>query len=169
MDVDTLQHGSVMASSRQAYKIISFALCQNVLAVNVIEVFKDNNNRMEYEIENRIVKWKCFLNLFRRDDLGNRCALLTAATRHLAFRLISTVLLLLLSRSVYLTHCDPIDYSPPGSSVHRILQARILELVAMPSCRGSFQLKDQTWVFCTVGRLFTSEPPGKPLNCPTED
>ena len=36
-----------------------------------------------------------------------------------------------------LTLCDPMDCSPPGSSVHGILQARILEWVAMPSSRGS--------------------------------
>ena len=36
-----------------------------------------------------------------------------------------------------LTLCDPMDCSPPGSSVHGILQARILEWVAMPSFRGS--------------------------------
>ena len=36
-----------------------------------------------------------------------------------------------------LTLCDPTDYSPPGSSVHGILQARILEWVAIPSSRGS--------------------------------
>ena len=35
------------------------------------------------------------------------------------------------------TLCDPIDCSPPGFSVHGILQARILEWVAMPSSRGS--------------------------------
>ena len=34
-----------------------------------------------------------------------------------------------------LTLCDPMDWSPPGSSVHGILQARILEWVAMPSSR----------------------------------
>ena len=39
-----------------------------------------------------------------------------------------------------LTHCDPTGYSPPGSSIHGILQARILEWVAMPSSRGSSQL-----------------------------
>ena len=38
--------------------------------------------------------------------------------------------------------CDPIDCSPPGSSVHGILQARILESVAMPSSRGSSQPRD---------------------------
>ena len=35
------------------------------------------------------------------------------------------------------TLCDPMDYSPPGSSVHGIFQARILEWVAISSCRGS--------------------------------
>ena len=41
-----------------------------------------------------------------------------------------------------LTLCDPKDYSPPGSSVHGILQARILEWVAMPSSRGSSPSRD---------------------------
>ena len=36
-----------------------------------------------------------------------------------------------------LTLCNSMDYSPPGSSVHRILQARILERVAIPFSRGS--------------------------------
>ena len=36
----------------------------------------------------------------------------------------------------YMTLRDPIDHSPPGSSVHGILQAKILERVAMPSSRG---------------------------------
>ena len=47
-----------------------------------------------------------------------------------------------------LTLCDPVDCSPPGSSVHGILQARILEWVAMPSDRGSSQPGDQTCVSC---------------------
>ena len=48
----------------------------------------------------------------------------------------------------YLTLWDPMDSGPPGSSVHRILQARILEWVAMPSSRGSSQLRDWTLVSC---------------------
>ena len=40
------------------------------------------------------------------------------------------------------TLCGPMDCSPPGSSVHRILQARILEWVAMPFSRGSSQPRD---------------------------
>ena len=53
-----------------------------------------------------------------------------------------------------LTLCDSIDYSPAGSSVHGILQARILEWVAMPAFRGSSQPRDQTlvsYIFC-IGR-----------------
>ena len=53
------------------------------------------------------------------------------------------------------TLCDPMDYSPPGSSVHEILQARILEWVAMPSSRGSSRARDWTQVSCIPGRFFT--------------
>ena len=42
----------------------------------------------------------------------------------------------------WLTLWDPVDYSPPGSSVHEILQARILEWVTMPSSRESSWLRD---------------------------
>ena len=49
------------------------------------------------------------------------------------------------------TLCDPMDHSPPGSSVHGILQARILEWDAIPSSRGSSWPRDQTWVSCTAG------------------
>ena len=43
----------------------------------------------------------------------------------------------------------------PGSSVHEILQARILASVAIPFSRGSCQLRDWTWVTCLAGRFFT--------------
>ena len=51
--------------------------------------------------------------------------------------------------------CDPMDCSLPGSSVHGILQARILEWVAIPFSRGSSRPKDQTQVSCIAGRFFT--------------
>ena len=53
-----------------------------------------------------------------------------------------------------LTLCEPIDCSPPGSSVHGILQAEILEWVAIPFSRESSQPRDQTWIFCIAGRFF---------------
>ena len=53
-----------------------------------------------------------------------------------------------------LTLCDTMDCSPPGSSVHGILQARILEWVAIPFSRGSSWLKDWTWISHIAGRFF---------------
>ena len=53
--------------------------------------------------------------------------------------------------------CDTIDYSPPGSSVPGILQARILESVAIYSFRGSSPPKDQTrisWISYIAGGFF---------------
>ena len=58
---------------------------------------------------------------------------------------------------------DTTDCSPPGSSVHGILQTTILEWVAIPFSRGSSQPRDQTQVSHIAGRFFTSEPPGTPL------
>ena len=46
------------------------------------------------------------------------------------------------------TLCDPMDCSSPGSSVHGILQVRILGWVAVPFSGGSSQPRDQTWVSC---------------------
>ena len=47
------------------------------------------------------------------------------------------------------------DRSPPGSSVYGILQARILECVAIPFSRGSFRPGNQTWVSCIADGFFT--------------
>ena len=53
------------------------------------------------------------------------------------------------------TLCDRVDYSPPGSSVHGILQARALEWVTISFSRGSFQPKDWRQVSGIAGKLFT--------------
>ena len=47
--------------------------------------------------------------------------------------------------------CDPMDYSPLGSSVHGILQARILQRVAISLSRGSSQSRDWTHISCVSG------------------
>ena len=63
------------------------------------------------------------------------------------------------------TPWEPLHWSPPDSSVHGILQGRILEWVAIPSSRGSSWTKDWTRVSCsscTAGGFFTAEPKGKP-------
>ena len=54
-----------------------------------------------------------------------------------------------------LTLFNPFDNSPPGSSVHGILQARILEWIAILFFRGSSQPRDETWVSCIASRFFT--------------
>ena len=59
------------------------------------------------------------------------------------------------------TLSDPMDCSLLGFSLHGILQARILEWVAISFSRGASQPRDQTWVSCIAGRRLTSEPPGK--------
>ena len=68
--------------------------------------------------------------------------------------------------------CDPMDCTPPGSSVHGILQARILEWVAIPFSRGSSRFMDQmnpcrrgdrTLISCVVGGFFTVWAMVKPL------
>ena len=53
------------------------------------------------------------------------------------------------------TLCDFIDCSPPGFSVHGILQVRILEWVDIPSSRGPSPPRDQTLVSYSEGRFFT--------------
>ena len=55
------------------------------------------------------------------------------------------------------------DCSLPGSSVHGILQARILEWVAVPSSRGSSQPRNGTCLSRMAGGFFTKAPPGKLL------
>ena len=67
------------------------------------------------------------------------------------------------------TVCDPMDCSPPGSSVHGISQASILEWVAISFSRGSSQPRDQTqvsyiylhWHVGSRGQALA--PPGKPV------
>ena len=51
--------------------------------------------------------------------------------------------------------CDHMDGNPLGSSVHGILQARILEWVAISFSRGSSWPRGQTWVSCIAGRFLT--------------
>ena len=72
------------------------------------------------------------------------------------------------SLQLCLNLCDSTDYSPPGSSVHGILHARILEWVAMPSSRGIFPTQGLNP--CLLGLMHWQVdslllvPPGKPIN-----
>jgi len=59
----------------------------------------------------------------------------------------------------------PIDYSLPGSSVHGILQGRILEWVAISFSRGSSWPRNLTWASCIVSRFFTNPCPIRSRYC----
>ena len=66
------------------------------------------------------------------------------------------------------TLCHRIDCSSPGPTVHKILQARKLEWVAMPSSRRSSWPRDQTHISCDsciAGEFFRAEPLGKLILC----
>ena len=59
--------------------------------------------------------------------------------------------------------CNPVGYNPPGSSIRGILQARILEWIAVSFSRGSSWARDRTH-FSWIGRwILYPEPPGKPI------
>ena len=60
------------------------------------------------------------------------------------------------------TLCDPNGHSPQAPLSTGILQARILEWVAVPFSRGSSQPRDQTCISYTAAGFFTAEPSGKP-------
>ena len=65
--------------------------------------------------------------------------------------------------------CNPLDCSPPGSSVHGILQSRILEWVVISFSRGSFPARDQThvsYISCTGRWILYHWATGEaPANC----
>ena len=68
-----------------------------------------------------------------------------------------------------LTLCDPMDCSPPGSSVHGILQARMLEWVAISSSKGSSRPRDQARSPALASGFSATEALGKPLDHSTKD
>ena len=97
---------------------------------------------------------KVFLNMTQKAQTGRE--------KHISkFESIKTSVCLhftsvcVLVTQLWLTLRDPMDYRLPGSSIHGILQARILEWVAMPFSRGNSWLRDQIRVSWTAGRFFT--------------
>ena len=69
--------------------------------------------------------------------------------------LVEGVKVKVLGAQSWLTLCNPMDRSPPGFSIHGILQAKILEWAAISFSWGSSRPRGWTWVFCIAGRFFT--------------
>ena len=84
------------------------------------------------------------------------------AIEKVGFMHISAQICVCESISHILLFCNPMDCSLPGSSVHGVLQARILEWVAVSFSRGSSPSKYQTQVSALQADSFPYEPPGKP-------
>ena len=89
----------------------------------------------------------CLLSSVVRDYNHSFAHTLTACHVSLRMRVFS--------RSVVSDSCDPIVCSPPGSSVHGLLQARILQWVATSQSRGSSWPGSRSRVSCIAGRCFT--------------
>ena len=79
--------------------------------------------------------------------------------------ILTSGLILSVHAQLCLTLCDPMDGSPPGSSVHEIFQTRIMEKIAVHPPGDFSQPRDQTQVSCVLlhwqANSFTTEPPGK--------
>ena len=103
-----------------------------------------------------IPPWKLFPSSKCRDH--------TSPYMCTGIRVLSSTLCCCLVAKSCLTLCDPMDCSPPGSSVHGISQARIVEWDAIFFTRRSSQIRDQTCISCITGGFFTTESPGKPSN-----
>ena len=103
-------------------------------------------------ISSSVATFSSFLSLSQHRDLSQWVSSSHQVAKvlelHLQHQCFQWVLCILCAKLCQLcpTLCDPMDYSPLGSSVHGILQARILEWVAMSSSRGSSWPRDQTHV-----------------------
>ena len=97
--------------------------------------------------------WGYYQLQVNADDIASVCI----AVSHCLFQLILIGIKKMkgLVTQSCLTLYDPMDCSPPGSPVHGILQARILEEIAIPFSRRSSQPRDQIWISCVAGRFFT--------------
>ena len=111
--------------------------------------------------QERILEWVAFLSLGDLPDPGVKPASLVALALAGEFCTSGPLEKLLLTvwkwkalvTQLCLTLFDPMDYSPQGSSVHGILQARILEWVAIPFSRWSSWPRDWTHGSCMVDSL----------------
>jgi len=88
--------------------------------------------------------------------LGSSCSLISGLCTCHSHRPEQPLHACVLSHSVGSDSLRPRDCSQPGSSVHRILQARILEWVATPFSRGSSRPRDRIQVSCIAGGFFTT-------------
>ena len=114
--------------------------------------------------QERLISWVSVVTSFVKvalEPVG--CSpLALSLSRHQGLFQLSCLLCVCVSCSV-MSLCDRMDCSLPGSSVHGILQAGILELVAIPFFRGSSPSRDRIQISSIVGRFFTIWVTGQAL------
>ena len=113
-----------------------------------------------WQIDGKTMETETFIFLGSKITADGCCSHEIKRCLLLGRKAITNLVLVTQSR---LTLCDPMDCSPPGSSVHGILQARILEQVAISFSRGSSQARDGTRFSCTAGWLYPLSHQGSPL------
>ena len=159
-------------------------LCPKIIsgpqfAISYFESFSYEKSLMNSSVNQSLMNWsllpivsnKCVYKIFIGLDSGeNKNYQHTLKKRELLwcyFYSIKVKLILLLNIDIYYEQilliaqlcpilCDPMHCSSPGYSVPGILQARILQWVAVPFPRGSSRPRDQMRVSCTAGRFFTT-------------
>ena len=135
---DPLEKGKATHSNILAWRIFDWILCFDVVKHH--ELFANFGN--ESLTDHNICKY--FLPVFGLSFHFVYCILWYVK----AFQLRSAV------AQLCPTLCYPVEYSPPGPSVHGIFQARILEWVAISFSRGSFQPRDRTQLSIIADRCF---------------
>ena len=100
----------------------------------------------------------CNLSIYLWISYSQDAYVYSVSTRYWVSQLLLSINLLLLSHSGVSNSVWPYALLPPGSSVHGILQARLLEWVSIPS-RGSSHHRYPNWVSYIAGRFFTTDPP----------
>ena len=129
---------------------MKISIFQGTLSTHLCVLYRNSRHNLE--------KWAQLLKKQNKTDL----------VQNLQFALFVSVW-----AQSHLTLCDPMDYSPPGSSVHGILQARILEWVASSYSRRSTWPRDETHFSCVscLGRwiLLPVRHRGSPIKCIIQD
>ena len=126
------------------------ALCfQKPRKTMAVEAVRDKDSPLDL-LEGARLCWHLADLCPQNPERTNACRLQPAGCAVLLLRSSETKAYLTCAKSLQscLILCDPMDHSPPGSSVHGILQARILEWIAMPSFRGSSQPRARTRGSC---------------------
>ena len=101
--------------------------------------------------DNKNLKFRLFLDIASLCNLGKVTNLKLTINLECYLFNFQIGKMVVLDVQLCLTLCDSMDYNLLSSSVHGVLQARILEWVAIPFSRGSSGPKDETWVSCIAG------------------